>query len=318
MLRELVRPGGLAVRPPAGTVPLRLREGPAPAAARAYSTGRGVIADNRGRLGSQASARRRRPGAATDAQRSAGEPRGCSASGRFLVEHRLEEIPEAFGARSSATAIVNSRGRTPASARPSERRRDGRARLRPHGVDGRDRLPPAVLAVVDEDAGALLLQPLRRDEARDVALRAAATPPPRTRTSRRTSRDAGSERAHGCRRRRSSSRTRAARSPRAAGARGAQPRSPARSRRAPRAGRGRRRRSRGGRGLSTREYHGFMSMQCICTIQSSASGEFTSGKSTSRAPPSRGCVVNRRVGIQDGMPFGACFWKNPSPAIPSR
>jgi hypothetical protein len=61
-----------------------------------------------------------------------------------------------------------------------------------------------------------------------------------------------------------------------------------------------------------------MSMQCICTIQRSASGALTSGKSTSREPPSRGCVVKRRVGIHDGIPFGACFWKKPWPAIPSR
>ena len=61
-----------------------------------------------------------------------------------------------------------------------------------------------------------------------------------------------------------------------------------------------------------------MSMQCICTIQSSASRELTSGKSTSREPPSRGCVVNVRVGSQSGIPFGACFWKNEPPAIPSR
>ena len=57
-----------------------------------------------------------------------------------------------------------------------------------------------------------------------------------------------------------------------------------------------------------------MSMQFICTIQSSASGEFTSGKSTSRDPPSRGWVRNVRVGIQEGIPFGACFWKYVSPA----
>ena len=71
-------------------------------------------------------------------------------------------------------------------------------------------------------------------------------------------------------------------------------------------------------GLSTREYQAFMSMQCICTIQSSASRELTSGKSTSRDPPSRGHVRNCRVGIHDGIPFGACFWKKRPPASPSR
>ena len=59
-----------------------------------------------------------------------------------------------------------------------------------------------------------------------------------------------------------------------------------------------------------------MSMQFICTIQSSASGELTSGKSTRRDPPPRGKVRNVRVGIQDGMPFGACFWKYASPPTP--
>ena len=39
-------------------------------------------------------------------------------------------------------------------------------------------------------------------------------------------------------------------------------------------------------------------------------------KSTSREPPSRGWVVNRRVGIHSGIPFGACFWKNTSPLMP--
>ena len=61
-----------------------------------------------------------------------------------------------------------------------------------------------------------------------------------------------------------------------------------------------------------------MSMQCICTIQSTASVEFTSGKSTSRDPPSRGQVLNWRVGIQSGIPLGACFWKKGCPVLPSR
>ena len=63
-----------------------------------------------------------------------------------------------------------------------------------------------------------------------------------------------------------------------------------------------------------------MSMQCICTIHSSASREFTSGKSTSRDSPlpPRGQVRNSRVGIQAGIPFGACFWKKLPPGSPSR
>src|ERR671913_1422203 len=47
---------------------------------------------------------------------------------------------------------------------PPQRRRDRRARLRPHRVDRGDRLSPRVLAVVDEDALALVLQPFGRDQ----------------------------------------------------------------------------------------------------------------------------------------------------------
>ena len=59
-----------------------------------------------------------------------------------------------------------------------------------------------------------------------------------------------------------------------------------------------------------------MSMQFICTIQSTASGELRRGKSTIRDPPSRGCVRKVRVGIHEGIPFGACFWKYTSPVLP--
>jgi hypothetical protein len=52
-----------------------------------------------------------------------------------------------------------------------------------------------------------------------------------------------------------------------------------------------------------------MSMQFICTIQRIAAGELIRTKSTSREPPSRGWVVNCLVGIESGIPFGACFWK---------
>jgi hypothetical protein len=61
--------------------------------------------------------------------------------------------------------------------------------------------------------------------------------------------------------------------------------------------------------LSTREYHAFMSMQFICTIQTTAPGSLTSAKSTSREPPSRGQVRNCRVGSHEGLPFGACLAK---------
>ncbi len=71
-----------------------------------------------------------------------------------------------FSTRRSTASIVN----LPGSSRvrqllPAERRRDRRALLRPHRVGGRDRLAGAVLVVVDEDADALALQPLRRDDA---------------------------------------------------------------------------------------------------------------------------------------------------------
>ena len=68
--------------------------------------------------------------------------------------------------------------------------------------------------------------------------------------------------------------------------------------------------------MSTREYQAFMSMQFICTIQTAAAGSFTSAKSTSREPPSRGYVRNCRVGTQDGLPFGACLAKYGWPRMP--
>ena len=85
----------------------------------------------------------------------------------------------------------------------------------------------------------------------------------------------------------------------------------------PRSGGSRSKSTKSGRwGLSTREYQAFMSMQFICTIQSSASGELTSGKSVIRDSPPRRTVRKVRVGIQLGIPFGACFWKYASPARP--
>ena len=72
-------------------------------------------------------------------------------------------------------------------------------------------------------------------------------------------------------------------------------------------------------GLSTREYHVFMSMQPMFTIQSSASWSLTSANSThffvrdeSRVETSARCR-----GIHSGMCFGASFWKNALPAAPS-
>ena len=67
--------------------------------------------------------------------------------------------------RPSATSIENSRGSSPSfDLVPAQRRRDRRARVRPHRVDRRDRLPLAVLVRVDQDAAPLRLRPLGRDQ----------------------------------------------------------------------------------------------------------------------------------------------------------
>ena len=49
---------------------------------------------------------------------------------------------------------------------PAQRRRDRRVRLRPHGVDGSDRLALAVLVRVDQDAAPARLRPFGRRELR--------------------------------------------------------------------------------------------------------------------------------------------------------
>ncbi len=64
-----------------------------------------------------------------------------------------------------------------------------------------------------------------------------------------------------------------------------------------------------------REYHAFMSMQPMFTIQSSASSSLTTGNSTHffvRAL-SRVETRARNVGIHSGMWLGASFWKNALP-----
>src|SRR5438094_1598790 len=63
--------------------------------------------------------------------------------------HTLQRFPPAEVARTHLLAELL----------PVKRHGHGRARLRPHVVGGRDRLPVSVLAVVDQDAAALLLQP---------------------------------------------------------------------------------------------------------------------------------------------------------------
>ena len=158
-----------------------------------------------------------------------------------------------------------------------------------------------------KDAFALALQPLGRHDARVAPPRVVARRPRRTHTCRRRRSDARSERARGCRPRHSSSRTSAARATRAARAAGA--RRGCRARTARRADRGRRRRSpdgRAGRRASTTR-----SCRCSSSAPSTAAprGVPTSGKSTIRDSPVRRTVRNGRVGIHDGMPFGACFWK---------
>ena len=72
-------------------------------------------------------------------------------------------------------------------------------------------------------------------------------------------------------------------------------------------------------GLSTREYHVFMSMQPMFAIQRSASSSLTSAKSIRRrwGGLSRVEASNCRVGIQSGMCFGASFWKKNLPFQPS-
>ena len=67
--------------------------------------------------------------------------------------------------RSSTTSIVNARRvERLVDLVPAQRRRDGRARTRPHRVHRSDRLALAVLVRVDQDTAPLGLRPLRRHE----------------------------------------------------------------------------------------------------------------------------------------------------------
>ena len=150
--------------------------------------------------------------------------------------------------RCSATCIGKSRGRT-SSVSSSQRSGvdTGAPGFGRTEYDRRDRLAVAVLAVVDEHAGALLLQPLGRHLAGMLLLEPAREAAPRTRTCPRTSSGARSGRRRGSRRSRSSSPTTRARARRAPRARSARRGCRARTRRPPPAGRGRRARSRAGR-----------------------------------------------------------------------
>ena len=84
----------------------------------------------------------------------------CLAAG----EHRLEEVAVLLDSLERLAHPEAARRHVLGQLIPAERRRDRRARLRPHRVDRGDRLPPRVLAVVDEHALALVLQPFGRDE----------------------------------------------------------------------------------------------------------------------------------------------------------
>ena len=164
--------------------------------------------------------------------------RGARArTGRRASRSALERLPPAEVARPHLLAELL----------PAQRRRDRRPRLRPHRVGGRDRLAVPVLAMVDEHAAPLLLEPLGRHEPGVAPPRGRATParPARTPRVRVAARDrhehvdsVGAARLH----------VRAQLEPRRAlRERGARRESPARSRSATPAGRGRRRRSPAGR-----------------------------------------------------------------------
>ena len=196
-------------------------------------------------------------------------------------------------------------GRAPRSPRPSASGVEtGAPGLRPHRVDGRDRLPLAVLVRVDQHAAPLRLRPLGRDEPAVRRARARRRRSPRTRACPRRSSGARSGRARGSRR-----------EPLVFGKR-LEPerverlldeqrdlRPSPRSRRRRDGSRSKSTQS-GRSGLSTREYHVFMSMQPMFTIQSSASSSLTSGavdralrRGVSRVETSAAA----RVGIHSGM-----------------
>ena len=233
------------------------------------------------------------------------------------AQHRLEEVAVPLDPLERDRHREVARPDVLGQLLPAQRRRHGRARLRPHRVDRRDRLAVPVLAVVDEHARALLLQPLGRHLAGMLGLEPRARAARRTRTSRRSVRAGRSAPARGCRRRRSSSRTSEVEllERRADEVRDADRR--ARSRPAPPAGRGRRRRSpaaRACRRASTSVHvdavHLHHPEQRLARVDEREVDE-------PRRPRARQ-VRNCRVGIQSGMPFGACFWKKQPPGSPSR
>src|SRR5262245_23905007 len=82
------------------------------------------------------------------------------------LEYRLEQVAVLLDPRQRLAHAEVAGPHLLAELLPAERRRHRRPRLRPHRVGGRDRLPVPVLAMVDEDASPLLLEPLGRDEPR--------------------------------------------------------------------------------------------------------------------------------------------------------
>src|SRR5207302_4603487 len=80
------------------------------------------------------------------------------------LEHRLEEVAVLLDPVECLAPPEVPRPHLLAELLPLQRRRHGRARFRPHRVGRRNRLAVAVLAVVDEHAAALLLEPLGRHE----------------------------------------------------------------------------------------------------------------------------------------------------------
>ena len=183
-------------------------------------------------------------------------------------------------------------GSTPSSTSSQvERRRDRGVRVRPDRVGRRDRLALPVLVRVDQDAAPAGLRPLRRRELRMRPRDRARDELGEARACRRRSICGRAGRGRGSPCRPTSSGTTRGRAGRAAPSGSARPRScsPTACRAS---GRDRRARSRGGRACRSREYHVFMSMQPMLTIQRSASSSFTTGRSIH-------CFVARLVARRD-------------------
>ena len=122
--------------------------------------------------------------ARADRAAAGGDPRSpfSSSSTASRASNPGARAPSRATGASSATARAGRRARSTRSSTaahrerrrielghdlvPAERRRDRRARMRPHRVRRGDRLALAVLVRVDQDAAAARLRPLRRRELR--------------------------------------------------------------------------------------------------------------------------------------------------------